>query len=50
MAVVRFELVCQRGKRALGLGDNSFGERVTLKLARASLRVVGAHHMVCAAR
>lgn len=42
MAVMRFELVCQRGKRALGLGDNNLGERVTLELALAGLHLVGA--------
>jgi SAM-dependent methyltransferase len=45
MAVLRFELACQRGKRALGSGDNSFGERVTLALARAGLRLLGAHQV-----
>ena len=42
MAVLRFELVCERGKLALGLGDNNFGERVTLELARAGLQLLGA--------
>jgi SAM-dependent methyltransferase len=42
LRLVRLELVCERGKLALGLGDTSFGERVTLAIVQAGLSVVGA--------
>ena len=38
MARSRFELVCERGKRALGLGDNSVGDLVPGLLAELGAR------------
>lgn len=42
LSVLRFQLLCQRGKIALGLGDNSFGEQAVAAATRAGLRLVGA--------
>jgi SAM-dependent methyltransferase len=37
IAHFRFQFVCEQGKRALGLGDNSIGDRVPELFARAGL-------------
>jgi len=38
--IFRFQLVCRRGKKALGEGDDFIGERLPLLLSRAGLRSV----------
>jgi SAM-dependent methyltransferase len=38
--IFRFQLVCARGKKALGEGDDFIGERLPLMLSRAGLRGV----------
>ncbi len=40
--VLRFNLLCQRGKQVLGLGDNSLGERVIGLMIQAGFAMVGA--------